>query len=116
MSLNKMSFFFNSQFPGNVIISTYAADEKSGFATYVCTHEVSCASTEDAKFFDTSGASVNFVLAKLTLQSQVGSIQVLVRGEGRFEDVNSFTLTASKFMKEITSVGDAEKRGPAVAV
>ena len=91
-------------------MSTYTADEKSGFATYVCTHEVSCTSTEDAKFSDTSGASVNFVLTKLTDPvGQLGPIRVLVRGEGRFEDTNSFTLTASKFMKEIaSSVGDEE--------
>lgn len=90
--------FDPDQFPGSIYISTFATDEISGFATYACTHAENCTSTEAAKFYDTSGASVNFVKVDLADKTQVGPINVLVRGDGRDGGQNHFTLSGSKFV------------------
>lgn len=96
----ELGYCFNStKFPGDIVISVLGTDEVSGFATYACTHETNCTSTEKAPYYDTSGAVVNFVTVQLKEASQDGAIQVLVRGDGRDDGENHFTLSASKFTK-----------------
>jgi len=96
----ELGYCFNTtKFPGDVVISVLGTDEFSGFATYACTHETNCTSTEKAPYYDTSGAVVNFVSVHLKDPSQDGAIQVLVRGDGRVDGENHFTLSASKFTK-----------------
>lgn len=90
--------FYIIQFPGFVTISTIASDEVSGFATYICTPDVQCTSTEAATYFDVSGASVNFVTVPIDAKD-AGILKVLVRGDGRYSGNNKFVLAASKYIR-----------------
>jgi len=97
----QLGYCFNPlKFPGSIDISVLSTDEVSGFATYACTADIVCNSTEAAKYSDVSGSSVNFVTVELLVPENAGPIDVLVRGDGRFNGKNNFNLAASKFKQK----------------
>ena len=78
-------------------VTVVADDGASAFATYACPKSIANCMPANAPFHDTSGSAVNLVPVEVQGVKDVGPIQVVVRGDGRFGKMNSFTLAASKY-------------------
>ena len=81
----------------NVSLSVIANDEESAFATYACPKSISDCQPRNAPFHDTSGSAANFVQVTVSGEQDIGPITVVVRGDGRYDEMNSFSLAASKY-------------------
>lgn len=81
----------------NVSVSVIADDEKSAFATYACPMSVADCQPSTAPFHDTSGSAANMVHVRVCGAPDIGPVTVVVRGDGRFDEMNTFTLAASKY-------------------
>ena len=99
LSWFKLHYCFPDNPPYSLTITTTALNEKSGFATYVCPQSFGSPCTVNTELRDTSGAAVNVVPVKLKKIQDLGPIEVLVRGDGRFSRNNKFTLAASMYRK-----------------
>lgn len=93
--------FTNDSLPASVVISVTAIDELSGFATYACPAHIRPCTTESTHFNDISGAAVNFVIADITQKEDIGPVQIIIRGDGRYGNENNFKLAASKLLHKI---------------
>ncbi|XP_065053906.1 uncharacterized protein LOC135682795 [Rhopilema esculentum] len=83
----------------NVTISVIAEDEESAFATYACTKSIKQCKTGNAPFHDTSGSAANTVQVRVAGAPDIGPITVIVRGDGRYLQMNTFSLAASKYIE-----------------
>ena len=81
----------------NVSISVIANDQRSAFATYACLPNIKDCLPSNASFNDTSGSAANFVEVVGYGKPDIGPITVIVRGDGRFKEKNTFSFAASKF-------------------
>ena len=81
----------------NVSLSVIANDEQSAFATYACPKRIWNCQPRNAPFHDTSGSAANFVQVTVSGEQDKGPITVVVRGDGRYDEMNSFLLAASKY-------------------
>ncbi|XP_057315064.1 uncharacterized protein LOC130656246 [Hydractinia symbiolongicarpus] len=98
--LLELDYCFNpAELPGYVEISVFANNELSGFGTYACPGSVRPCTTESTKFYDVSGAAVNFVHVDMTQAKDMGPVQVIIVGNGRSGGINNFTLGASRYSK-----------------
>ena len=82
-----------------LMIAVVADDEDSAFATYACPKSIKDCSTRNAPFHDTTGSASNFVQVKVNGAKDIGPVKVIVRGDGRFKQKNTFTLAASKYIE-----------------
>ena len=92
----KLDYCFADHPPYNLTITTVAADHKSGFATYACPKTIRPCNV-NTKFRDTSGSALNFIQAHISGPEDFGSVEVIVRGDGRYQKENKFTLAASTY-------------------
>ena len=81
----------------NVSVSVIANDEQSAFATYACPVSIPDCEPRNAPFHDTSGSAANFVEVTVSGAQDIGPVTVVVRGDGRYKEMNSFSLAASKY-------------------
>ena len=94
----RLDYCFGPESQYNITITTIADDRQSGFATYAC---VKTYVQERGKcdtrtpFKDISGGAANFVQVHLNGPQDYGTVELLVRGDGRYKGNNLFTLAAS---------------------
>lgn len=81
----------------NVTVSVIANDEQSAFATYACPVSTKDCEPGNSPFHDTSGSAVNLVHVNVAGPPDIGPVTVVVRGDGRYGQMNTFTLAASKY-------------------
>ena len=94
----RLDYCFGPQSQYNITITTIADDHQSGFATYACVKTyVQERGKCDTKtlFKDISGGAANFVQVHLNGPQDYGTVELLVRGDGRYKGNNLFTLAAS---------------------
>ena len=83
-----------------VSISVIANDQRSAFATYACPFSKKNCAPRNAPFYDVSGSAANLVEVVGYGKPDIGPITVVVRGDGRFKEKNTFSFAASTF-KEV---------------
>lgn len=80
----------------NITITVLADDQKSGFATYACKKTYNQGKCNiHTPYRDISGGPANFVEVRLNGPQDYGTVTVIVRGDGRYNDLNKYTLAAS---------------------
>ena len=90
----RLDYCFGGEPYYNISISTMADDTTSGLATYGCVQSYGECNT-NTPFRDISGGPANFVQLQVQSPADLGPIHVLVRGDGRFQNKNVFSLAAS---------------------
>lgn len=92
----RLDYCFGASPHYNITITTFASDQKSGFASYACkkTYNAGVCNVK-TKYRDISGGAVNFIEMGLDGPHEYGPVQVIVRGDGRFGDYNNFTIAGS---------------------
>lgn len=92
----RLDYCFGGSPHYNITITTFASDQKSGFASYACkkTYNAGVCNVK-TKYRDISGGVVNFIEMGLDGPHEYGPVQVIVRGDGRFGDYNNFTIAGS---------------------
>ena len=96
----QLNYCFPGKPPYGLTVSTVAMDSNSGFGTYVCTRRRKPCNVRNSLFYDPSGGSVNFVGVKIKDRKDVGPLEVIVKGDGRYMKNNRFTLAASNCNKK----------------
>jgi len=81
-------------------VSVIANDQQSSFATYACPSGIPDCEPGNAPFHDTSGSAANFVQVAVSGAAEIGPVTVVVRGDGRYKEMNTFSLAASKYTEE----------------
>lgn len=87
--------------PYQIDVSVVAADETSGFGTYVCPKHIQIdpGCDLDTPYADRSGSAVNIVSVPIT-QDDYGAVEVIVKGGGRYGQMNTFFLSGSRYYSE----------------
>ncbi|XP_068755989.1 uncharacterized protein [Montipora capricornis] len=106
-----LNYCFASRPHYNITIAVIADNQKSGFATYACKktyNQGKCnPGTPDRQtdmfiwslgyspYHDIPCGPANFVEVSLNGPQNYGTVTVIVRGDGRYKDLNKYTLAAS---------------------
>lgn len=92
----RLDYCFGGAHHYNITITVVADDQRSGFATYACkkTYNKGKCNTK-TPYRDISGGPANFVEVSLDGPQDYGPVDVIVRGDGRYAQPNSYILAAS---------------------
>lgn len=94
--LFRLDYCFGASHHYNITITVIADDQKSGFASYACKKTYKAGNCDvNTPYHDLSGGPANFIEVGLDGPQDYGPVLVLVRGDGRYEQYNNFTLAAS---------------------
>ena len=92
----RLDYCFGASHHYNITITVVADDQKSGFATYACKKTYNGGKCDiRTPYHDISGGSANFLEVSLDGPQDYGVVGVLVRGDGRYDQPNSYILAAS---------------------
>lgn len=94
--LFRLDYCFGTSHQYNIAVTVIAEDQQSGFATYACKKTYKQGKCDVfSPYYDISGGAVNVVQMELDGPQDYGPVLVLVRGDGRYGQVNNFTIAAS---------------------
>lgn len=94
--LYTLDYCFGPEHHYNITITVIANDQQSGFATYACKKTYKKGNCDvETPFSDISGGAVNVVPVGLDGPQDYGPVLVRVRGDGRYDLNNNFTLASS---------------------
>ena len=92
----RLDYCFGDSHHYNITITTVANDQKSGFATYACKKTYNGGNCDTfTPYRDISGGPVNFIEMSLDGPQDYGPVVVIIRGHGRYDQPNSYILSAS---------------------